>query len=164
MPRRVHRYNCPTCGGEVSSDAAWRARIRQPCLACTRTANGWKCRVCDSADPQHPAPCPVIAGHWEPVRSSGSRRGIVYWRWVTEQRPRGLGSISRQDAAGMVAYRDADAVAWRALRYRYDERGRMIYPAVSLGTFPTRRAAEAAVLAALELAVPARNLTREDQP
>ena len=49
-------YPCPDCGTTVNATAAYRARQRLSCLACTRVRNIWICPTCGSSDSHHTFP------------------------------------------------------------------------------------------------------------
>lgn len=60
--RNRHPYTCPKCGRLVLATAKHAARQQLPCRPCIRAANGWTCRTCGAADPEHPSPCPTSEG------------------------------------------------------------------------------------------------------
>lgn len=81
---KTHPWTCPQCGATCTHTAAWAARLRQPCRACVRTANGWSCLECGSADPHHPIPCPSQFQTGDTVRVGNGRTTYTVDRRVPE--------------------------------------------------------------------------------
>lgn len=59
MTEGKYQTVCPSCGDTFGVNQKHAVRQRARCRPCIRTANGWTCQTCGTADPRHPSPCPA---------------------------------------------------------------------------------------------------------